>query len=163
SPGNAARSSRTMSASHSLSAAVTGDASSLSTGARPAAACSSARAPARSATRRQTSISFSQGMRRFSHHAVASTIRRYTSACPGPPAMVVGLSAVIVAVTDDEPRLLTVERSEHVPAGADADEPALPFGPLDPAGHRTLELGLRAWVREQAGLELGYVEQLYTF
>ena len=40
---------------------------------------------------------------------------------------------------------------------------ALPFGPLDPAGHRTLELGLRSWVREQAGLELGYVEQLYTF
>jgi hypothetical protein len=41
--------------------------------------------------------------------------------------------------------------------------PALPFGPLDPAGHRTLELGLRSWVREQTGLELGYVEQLYTF
>ena len=41
--------------------------------------------------------------------------------------------------------------------------PALPFGPLDPAGHRTLELGLRDWVREQTGLELGYAEQLYTF
>jgi hypothetical protein len=69
------------------------------------------------------------------------------------PSIVVGLNAVIVAVTDEEPRLLTVER----------EEPALPFGPLDPAGHRTLELGLRSWVREQAGLELGYVEQLYTF
>jgi hypothetical protein len=58
-----------------------------------------------------------------------------------------------VAVTDGEPRLLTVDRSG----------PALPFGPLDPSSHRTLELGLRAWVREQTGLELGYVEQLYTF
>ena len=74
-----------------------------------------------------------------------------------------GLNAAIVAVTDDEPRLLIVERSEHVPASAGSDAPALPFGPLDPAGHRTLELGLRTWVREQTGLELGYVEQLYTF
>ncbi len=82
---------------------------------------------------------------------------------PGAPTIVVGLNAVIVAVTDDEPRLLTVERSEHVPAGSGSEAPALPFGPLDPAGHRTLELGLRAWVREQTGLELGYVEQLYTF
>jgi hypothetical protein len=79
------------------------------------------------------------------------------------PSIVVGLNAVIVAVTDEEPRLLTVERSDHGMAGRGAHEPALPFGPLDPAGHRTLELGLRSWVREQAGLELGYVEQLYTF
>jgi hypothetical protein len=79
------------------------------------------------------------------------------------PSIVIGLNAVIVAVTDEEPRLLTVERSEHGMAGPGAHDPALPFGPLDPAGHRTLELGLRAWVREQTGLELGYVEQLYTF
>jgi hypothetical protein len=81
----------------------------------------------------------------------------------GSPPIVVGLNAVIVAVTDDEPRLLTVERSDRVALAAGADAPALPFGPLDPAGHRTLELGLRDWVREQTGLELGYVEQLYTF
>ena len=79
------------------------------------------------------------------------------------PSIVVGLNAVIVAVTDEEPRLLTVERSEHGRTAPGAHEPALPFGPLDPAGHRTLDLGLRAWVREQTGLELGYVEQLYTF
>ena len=79
------------------------------------------------------------------------------------PSIVVGLNAVIVAVTDEEPRLLTLERSDHGMAGSAVHEPALPFGPLDPAGHRTLELGLRSWVREQAGLELGYVEQLYTF
>jgi len=79
------------------------------------------------------------------------------------PSIVVGLNAVIGAVTDEEPRLLTVERSEHGLAGTAAHEPALPFGPLDPSGHRTLDLGLRSWVREQTGLDLGYVEQLYTF
>ena len=96
-------------------------------------------------------------MRRIIVEPWHGTLRRVT----GTPPIVVGLNAVIVAVTDDEPRLLTVERSEQVPAGAGA--PALPFGPLDPAGHRTLELGLRGWVREQTGLDLGYVEQLYTF
>jgi hypothetical protein len=39
----------------------------------------------------------------------------------------------------------------------------LPCGPFDPAGHRTLEEGLRTWVDEQTGLPLGYAEQLYTF
>jgi hypothetical protein len=74
----------------------------------------------------------------------------------------VGLNAAIFAVTDEQPRLLTVDpagQSDRDPTG----EPALPFGRLDPEGDRTLELGLRGWVREQTGLELGYVEQLYTF
>lgn len=70
--------------------------------------------------------------------------------------IVVGLNAVILAVTEEEPRILTVRREGDV-------YDALPFGPLDPARDRTLELGLRGWVREQTGLELGYVEQLYTF
>jgi hypothetical protein len=74
-------------------------------------------------------------------------------------AVTVGLSAVIVAVTEEVPRVLTVDRSEW----GHAEQPALPFGLLDPGGDRTLELGLRGWVREQTGLELGYVEQLYTF
>jgi hypothetical protein len=71
----------------------------------------------------------------------------------------VGLNAVIVAVTEEVPRILTVDRSD---LGASAVE-ALPFGPLDPTDDRTLELGLRRWVREQTGIELGYAEQLYTF
>jgi hypothetical protein len=87
--------------------------------------------------------------------------------------IVVGLSAVIVAVTEDEPRVLTVQRAEHAlatpealqgdPASSGEPWSALPFGPLDPGGDRTLELGLRGWVRQQTGLDLGYVEQLYTF
>lgn len=67
----------------------------------------------------------------------------------------VELNAVIVAVTQEVPRVLTVRS----PAEVDA----LPAGPLEPAGHPTLERGVRGWVREQTGLELGYVEQLYTF
>jgi hypothetical protein len=89
------------------------------------------------------------------------------------PSVIIGLNAVIVAVTEETPRILTVKRPEHAlapPAGdarvRSATGPtgeALPFGPFDPEADRTLELGLRRWVREQTGLELGYVEQLYTF
>lgn len=70
----------------------------------------------------------------------------------------IGLNAVIVAVTHEVPRILTVMRR----TGAGLEE-ALPFGPLEPETDRTLDRGLRRWVREQTGLEVGYVEQLYTF
>jgi len=79
-------------------------------------------------------------------------------------AIVLNLNAVILAVTADQPRVLTVRRRDavHAPAGT---EPAwaLPAGPLDPDSDRTLEIALRRWIREQAGIEVGYVEQLYTF
>jgi len=71
------------------------------------------------------------------------------------PRVVVSLSAVIVAVDRGRPLALTVRHE-----GA---EDALPYGPFDPADHRTFELGLRGWVERQTGLDLGYVEQLYTF
>jgi hypothetical protein len=74
----------------------------------------------------------------------------------------IGLNAVIVAVTDETPRVLTVRSSEHL-RRVDGDRVALPFGPLDPERDRTLERCVRGWVREQTGLRLGYVEQLYTF
>ncbi len=70
-------------------------------------------------------------------------------------AISVGLSAVVVAVTDDEPRVLVIQPDKGMPDG-------LPAGPLQPR-HRTLEAGLRAWVEQQTGQALGYVEQLYTF
>jgi hypothetical protein len=78
----------------------------------------------------------------------------------------IGLNAVIMAVTEDVPRVLTVQRPRIADGTTEAfeDSPtALPFGPFEPANHRTLELGLRGWVEEQTGMELGYVEQLYTF
>jgi hypothetical protein len=65
------------------------------------------------------------------------------------------LCAVIVAATVEAPRVLTV-RSGRAPAEA------LPAGPLE-VEHRTLEIGLRAWVERQTRERLGYVEQLYTF
>jgi hypothetical protein len=67
----------------------------------------------------------------------------------------IGLNAVILTVTGETPRVLTV--------ADDGAEAALPFDLLDPESERTLELALRVRVREQTGLELGYVEQLYTF
>jgi hypothetical protein len=71
------------------------------------------------------------------------------------PRVVLGLSAVIVAVTEDSPYVVVTHDGE--------DAPGLPFGPFDPAGDRTLELSLRHWVSEQTGFEIGYAEQLYTF
>lgn len=90
--------------------------------------------------------------------------------------VLIGLSAAIVSVQEERPRVLVVHRA--APTGADAaparsqprsraerDEmaDALPFGNFDPLSHRTLESGLRNWVQEQTGVQLGYVEQLYTF
>jgi hypothetical protein len=67
----------------------------------------------------------------------------------------IGLTAAIVAIEANEPLILTARGSDGL-AG-------LPFGPFDALAHRTFEIGLRAWVEEQTGLRLGYVEQLYTF
>ena len=65
-------------------------------------------------------------------------------------AVVADLIAVIVAVTDDQPRVLTLAGAA-LPAGAFASE------------HRSLQAGLRSWVERQTHHPLGYVEQLYTF
>jgi hypothetical protein len=70
--------------------------------------------------------------------------------------IVIGLSAVIVAVTEDGPFVVVTRE-------ADGDTPGLPFGQFDPAGDRTLELSLRGWVKEQTSFDIGYAEQLYTF
>jgi hypothetical protein len=71
------------------------------------------------------------------------------------PRVVIGLSAVIVAVTEDAPSVAVTR--------ADGGDAGLPFGAFDPAGDRTLELSLRGWVKQQTGFDIGYVEQLYTF
>ncbi|MDB5413482.1 MAG: hypothetical protein JWR10_1817 [Rubritepida sp.] len=61
------------------------------------------------------------------------------------------LTAVLVAVTDGEPRVLTIDEGRLLPSG--------PFV----SAHRTLQASLRAWVEQQTHHPLGYVEQLYTF
>ncbi len=77
----------------------------------------------------------------------------------GDVAVEIGLTAAIVSVDGDNPRILVVKSGD----GAPHARAALPFGLFAPLEHRTLEIGLRAWVEDQTGLELGYVEQLYTF
>ena len=59
--------------------------------------------------------------------------------------------AVLVAVSQGAPRVLTTQCGQALPAG--------PFQMV----HRSRQAGLRAWVESQTQHSLGYVEQLYTF
>ncbi len=68
-----------------------------------------------------------------------------------PSVVAIDLTAVLVAVTGEEPRVLTVQ-----------DGKMLPSGPFE-SGHRSLQTGLRSWVERQTHHPLGYIEQLYTF
>ncbi len=89
--------------------------------------------------------------------------------------VVIGLNAVVIAVPGDTPEVLVVRRPYAPLLSGAADEHrfqeesgetenfGLPFGPFDPALHRTLEIGLRSWVEEHTQLRVDYVEQLYTF
>ncbi|OZI47660.1 hypothetical protein CEK29_02685 [Bordetella genomosp. 5] len=61
------------------------------------------------------------------------------------------LVAVLIAVTAGEPRVLTTDGGQ-----------ALPAGPFE-LSHRSLQAGMRDWVETQTHHPLGYVEQLYTF
>jgi hypothetical protein len=79
-------------------------------------------------------------------------------------AVEIGLNAAIVSVSgSSQPQILVVRRPDAGASAGWAPLPSLPFGPFTPLAHRTLEIGLRSWVAEQTGLDLGYVEQLYTF
>ncbi len=68
-----------------------------------------------------------------------------------PASVAAELIAVIVAVTDGQPRVLTIDDGDALPSG--------PFG----SGDRSLQASLRSWVERQTHHPLGYVEQLYTF
>ena len=87
--------------------------------------------------------------------------RERTSAAHAAP-VVIGLSAVIIAIRQNEAVVLTVRPHDARTSGP-STLVGLPFGPFDPEGRRTFELALRAFVAEQTRFELGYVEQLYTF
>jgi hypothetical protein len=69
----------------------------------------------------------------------------------------IGLTAAIVSVDGDEPLILVASGGKGEPRAG------LPSGPFDPLEHHTFEIGLRAWVKAQTALSVGYVEQLYTF
>ncbi|GBQ85025.1 NUDIX hydrolase [Asaia krungthepensis] len=61
------------------------------------------------------------------------------------------LVAVLIAVQDEEPLVLTLDQGRN-----------LPSGPLE-TGHRSLQRGMRLWVEQQTQCHLGHIEQLYTF
>ena len=69
----------------------------------------------------------------------------------GEAAVQADLIAVLVAVRDGVPHVLTLDDAGTLPAG--------PFV----HGHRSLQAGMRAWVERTTGHPLGHVEQLYTF
>ncbi len=69
----------------------------------------------------------------------------------GEAAVQADLIAVLVAVRDGVPHVLTLDDAGTLPAG--------PFV----HGHRSLQAGMRAWVEQTTGHPLGHVEQLYTF
>lgn len=78
-------------------------------------------------------------------------MKEQTSNAKPTNAVAADLTAVLVAVNEGQPCVLTIR-----------DGRALPSGPFE-SGHRSLQHGLRAWVERQTGHPLGYVEQLYTF
>jgi hypothetical protein len=79
-------------------------------------------------------------------------VRTHTDTVPVSTAEIsADLIAVIVAVTDGEPRVLTIDHGN-----------ALPSGPFE-SSHRSLQAAVRSWVEQQTHHPLGYVEQLYTF
>jgi ADP-ribose pyrophosphatase YjhB (NUDIX family) len=67
----------------------------------------------------------------------------------------ISLSAVVMAVRGGRLSVLTTEDANG--------DLALPSGPFDPVHDRTFERALRAFVTDQTGFGLGFVEQLYTF
>ncbi|MBX9926646.1 MAG: NAD regulator [Hyphomicrobiaceae bacterium] len=79
-------------------------------------------------------------------------------ALPPAGAVEIGLTAAVLSVSSNEPLVLSVREG-----AGDAATFGLPSGAFTPLGHRTLEIGLRTYVATQTSLELGYVEQLYTF
>jgi hypothetical protein len=68
----------------------------------------------------------------------------------------ISLDAVIVAVTNDVPRLLAVNDSQ-------SGLPSIPSAPLDIEDDTTLDRGMRRAIKELTSLDVNYVEQLYTF
>ncbi|MBW8882284.1 MAG: NAD regulator, partial [Asticcacaulis sp.] len=72
--------------------------------------------------------------------------------------LAIELSAVVVTVKDNEALVLCLNLPRD---GGPAY--ALPSGPFAPQSHRTFDLALRAFVREQTVFDIGYVEQLSSF
>ena len=77
--------------------------------------------------------------------------RQATVAAASDDAIAADLIAVLVAVTAQDPRTLTVQNGSALPSG------------VFQSSHRSLQASLRVWVEQQTRQPLGYVEQLYIF
>ncbi|GMG85273.1 NAD regulator [Paralimibaculum aggregatum] len=77
---------------------------------------------------------------------------------PGPDPVKVELSAVVFALGGEPARQVPLVLTPDAGQGPD-----LPTAAYDPGRHPRLQTALRDWVAERTGLELGHVEQLYTF
>ena len=75
----------------------------------------------------------------------------------------INLTAGIIAIPGPRQMAAGAASGPNIIVTHEGGDVGLPSGPFDPLAHRTFEMGLRAWVSEQTGVTLGYVEQLYTF
>ncbi|MBL1419206.1 MAG: NAD regulator [Alphaproteobacteria bacterium] len=70
--------------------------------------------------------------------------------------VIIDLNAVILSLNmdrEDSLTVLTISQNKNL----------LPWGPYHPNVHKTMEQGLRHWVKSQTDIDLNYVEQLYTY
>jgi len=78
----------------------------------------------------------------------------------------IDIAAAVVTLDHQSPQILVARNAEPAdPEGRGGEQVlwSLPSGRFDPSRYRTLDIALRVFVTEQAGCDLGYVEQLYTF
>jgi hypothetical protein len=73
----------------------------------------------------------------------------------------IDLAAAVVTLNQQAPQILVAHHALQDDQAPDLW--SLPSGRFEPSQSRTLEIALRGFVSTQAGCELGYVEQLYTF
>ncbi|MEI9905757.1 MAG: NAD regulator [Asticcacaulis sp.] len=78
-------------------------------------------------------------------------------------ALAIELSVVVVTVKAGEALVLCLNLPQKGGPSDGGPAYALPSGPFAPDSHRTFDLALRAFVHEQTGFDIGYVEQLYSF
>ena len=77
------------------------------------------------------------------------------------PLLEIDLAAAVVTLNQQTPQILVARNAQQDVKAPDLW--SLPSGRFEPTQSRTLEIALRGFVSTQAGCELGYVEQLYTF
>jgi hypothetical protein len=77
------------------------------------------------------------------------------------PLLEIDLAAAVVTLNQQTPQILVARNAQQDVKAPDLW--SLPSGRFEPTQSRTLEIALRGFVSTQAGCDLGYVEQLYTF